>query len=183
MNAALMYDDSNQPCGFRILTRDMSLYKQTREALQKSEEKYRNILENMAETYLETDLKGNFVFFNDSFCRVLGYPREKLQGANYKLITPAANIQKIFASFNEIYRTGRRKTFSGHEVLTKDGSIVYFDMSMSVLRSPAGETIGFFGLGRDVTEEVKNRQKDCGQRKTPANYHPEYSRRHLDDGF
>jgi len=159
MNAALMYDESEKPCGFRILTRDMSLYKQTREALQKSEEKYRNILESMAETYLETDVKGDFVFFNDSFCRVLGYSREELQGASYKQITPLANQQYVFNAFNEIYNTGKTRTFSGHEALTKDGSTIYFDMSISLLRSPAGESIGFVGLARDVTEEVKNRRK------------------------
>ncbi len=159
MNAALMHDHTGQPCGFRILTRDMSLYKQTREALQKSEEKYRNILENMAETYLETDLKGNFVFFNDSLCHVLGYSRGELQGASYKRISPPASLKKIFTDFHEIYRTGKSKTFSDHEFVTKDGSTIYMDMSFSLLRSPAGDAIGFCGLGRDVTTEVKNRRK------------------------
>ena len=159
MNAALMHDHTGQPCGFRILTRDMSLYKQTREALQKSEEKYRNILENMAETYLETDLKGNFVFFNDSLCHVLGYSRGELQGASYKRISPSASLKKIFIDFHEIYRTGKSKTFSDHEFVTKDGSTIYMDMSFSLLRSHAGDAIGFCGLGRDVTAEVKNRRK------------------------
>jgi len=159
MNAALMHDHTGKPCGFRILTRDVTLHKQTREALRKSEEKYRNILENMLETYLETDIKGNFVFFNNSLCRVLGYSREELQGASYKSICPPDGPEKFYNDFHEIYRTGKPKTFSGRELVTKNGATLYMDMSISLLRSPAGEPFGFGGLGRDVTDEVKNRRK------------------------
>jgi len=52
------------------------------EALQESEEKYRKILENIAEEYYEVDLAGNFTFSNDSVCRMMGYPREELMGMN-----------------------------------------------------------------------------------------------------
>jgi PAS domain S-box-containing protein len=160
MNIALRYDALGNACGFGILTRDLSLYKEAREALQKSEEKYRNILENMAETYLETDAKGNFLFFNDSLCRVLGYSRAELQGANYKTISPPGNLHLIFDSFNEIFRTGKTKTFNGHELLAKDGAIVYLDMSIALMRSTDGEPIGFSGLGRDVTEKIKAQRKN-----------------------
>jgi PAS domain S-box-containing protein len=159
MNAALMRDGAGHPCGFRILTRDMSLYKQTKDALQKSQEKYRNILENMAETYLEMDLQGHFVFFNDSLCRVLGYSRDELQNADYRLITPPDHLDNISKAFHDIYATGKPKTFSDYELIAKNNSAVYMNMSFSLLRSPSGEPIGFFGLGRDVTEEVQNRRK------------------------
>lgn len=160
MNVALRYDALGNACGFGVLTRDLSQYKETREALQKSEEKYRNILENMAETYLETDTKGNFLFFNDSLCRVLGYTREELQGASYKIISPPGNRKLIFDAFSEIYRTGKAKTFNDHELLAKDGSIVYLDMSIALMRSPEGKPLGFSGLGRDVTEKVKAQRKN-----------------------
>ena len=44
--------------------------KQAEEALRSSEEKYRNILENIEDGYFEVDIAGNFTFFNDSLCRV-----------------------------------------------------------------------------------------------------------------
>src|SRR5208283_1432526 len=50
-----------------------SKHKQAKDALRKSEEKYRNILENIQESYFENDLAGNFTFVNDSLCRNLGY--------------------------------------------------------------------------------------------------------------
>jgi len=153
---ALMRDASGKPCGFRILVRDITERKKAEDALRKSEEKYRSILANMEETYLETDLKGNFLFFNDSLCRVLGYARQELQDANYRLISPADNIQGIQDAFNEIYRTGRKRTFPEYALLTRQGTIIHIEMSVSLMRSPSGEPVGFSGIGRDVTEKLRN---------------------------
>lgn len=38
-----------------------------------SEERYRDILDNIEESYFEVDLKGNLQFFNDSVIRHMGY--------------------------------------------------------------------------------------------------------------
>ena len=52
------------------------------EALRNSEEKHRAILENIEDGYYEVDLKGNFIFFNRSLCRILGYSQEEM-GSHY----------------------------------------------------------------------------------------------------
>ena len=59
---------------------DITERKRMEEALRQSEEKYRNILENIQEGYFEVDLTGNFTFFNDSMCRLTGYSKEELTG-------------------------------------------------------------------------------------------------------
>ncbi len=158
-SVALLLDDGGKPVGFRGIVRDISSRKQAERALLQSEEKYRNILENMEDIYLETDLKGNYIFFNDSFCRVLGYSREELQNINYRLIGPPERVEYIYKAFNEIYVTGRKTNFAEYELTARDGSTVYLDMSISLLRSSTGEPVGFSGFGRDITEKVKARLK------------------------
>ena len=58
--------------------------------------KYRTILENIEEGYYELDLAGNFTFFNDSMCRIMGYPREELMGMNNRVYTNKVNAKKKF---------------------------------------------------------------------------------------
>jgi len=154
-NVALLTDKTGEPIGFRVLFRDVTKQKEAERALRQSEEKYRNILETMEETYLETDLKGNFIFFNDALCRVYGYARHELQNMNYRYLAPPESLKKIFEDFNEIYRTGKAKTFLNHAILTKDGSIKYLEMTIALSRDAQGEPIGFHGIARDVTDRIR----------------------------
>ena len=57
--------------------------KKVEAALQKNEEKYRNIIENIEEGFFELDLEGNLTFFNNSLCKITGYSHEELLGLNY----------------------------------------------------------------------------------------------------
>ncbi|MHB8086575.1 MAG: PAS domain S-box protein, partial [Dehalococcoidia bacterium] len=78
---------------------NITTHKLAENALQESEEKYRNILEEMDEVYYEADLKGNYLFFNDALCRQLGYTREELREMNYKQYIPPEDISKVRETF------------------------------------------------------------------------------------
>ena len=53
------------------LKEEMNQRLQTELALGENQEKYRNILESIEEGYFETDLSGNFTFYNDATSRIL----------------------------------------------------------------------------------------------------------------
>ncbi|MGB4221272.1 MAG: PAS domain S-box protein, partial [Smithellaceae bacterium] len=46
-------------------------------------DRYRAVLQEMGESYYETDLQGNLTFVNDRLARTLGYSRKELLGMNY----------------------------------------------------------------------------------------------------
>jgi PAS domain S-box-containing protein len=156
---SLVKDEAGKPIGFKGVVRDITMRKKTERALQEKVEKYRAIFENMEDLYVETDLKGNYQGFNESWRRKLKYTREELMGMNYRRIIPPEQVSSTYREFNEIFKTGREKVFPEYMLLAKDGSVFYLDMSVSLLRTPTGEPIGFYGLGRDITERVKARQK------------------------
>ena len=43
------------------------------------EERYRVLIEDVADGFYEVDLHGNFKFFNDALCRIFGHSRQALQ--------------------------------------------------------------------------------------------------------
>ncbi len=129
--------------------------KQAEQKLKESEEKYRSVLENMEESYYEVDLQGNLTFFNDSLCRLFGYPGEELMGMNDRQYTDAENAKKLFATFNQVFKTGEPARGFDWEVIRKDGSRRCIEASVAPRRDAAGATVGFKGIVSDVTDRRK----------------------------
>ncbi len=134
------------------IVHDITERKRAEEALRLSEEKYRTILESIQEGYYETDLAGNFTFFNDSMCRLLGYSREELMGMNNRQYTDRENAKKLFQAFNQVYRTGEPGSVCDHGIIRKDRNRRYVEASFSLKKNALGEPIGFRGIVRDITE-------------------------------
>jgi len=135
-----------------VSMKDITERKRAEEELRESEEKYRNILENIEDGYFEVDLAGNFTFFNPSLCRFLGYPREEMQGMNNRVFMDAENAKKVFRAFNEVYVTGIPQKGFEWETIRKDGARTYIEVSVSLIARPGEKPTGFRGIARDVTE-------------------------------
>jgi diguanylate cyclase (GGDEF)-like protein/PAS domain S-box-containing protein len=131
------------------------------------EDKYRTIMEDMKESYYETDLDGNFTSFNDALCRQLGYSREELMGMNYRVYTPAEHVKKQSEILKQVYRTGKSKDLFSMEQIRKDGKRISTESSVFLLRNEKGEVIGFRGIGRDVSERL---QMEEALRRSEARY-------------
>ena len=125
------------------------------EELRESEEAYRNILENVEDGYFEVDRNGDFTFFNPSFCRILGYPKEEMMGMNYRVLMDAENAEKVFQAFNEIYVIGIPVRGFEWEVIRKDGARMYIEVLISLIASPGEKPTRFRGIGRDITERKR----------------------------
>jgi PAS domain S-box-containing protein len=132
--------------------RDVTERKRAEQTLMESEERYRNILESIEEAYYEVDLAGSFTFFNDSVCRLLGYPREELMGMNDRQYTDARSARELFRAFNEVYWTGRPTKGFDWEVIRKDGTRRYVEASVTLVRDSEGKPLGFRGIARDITD-------------------------------
>ena len=137
------------------LERSESQRPQAEEALWESEERYRNILESIEEGYYEVDIAGNLTFFNDSLCNLLGYSRDELIGLNSRQYTDEENAVKLYHAFNEVYRTGIPAKSFDWQVIRKDGTTGFLEVSVSLIRDGAGNIIGFRGISRDISDRKK----------------------------
>ena len=139
---------------------DITERKKTEEALTRSEERYRTILENMQDSYFEVDLAGNFTFVNEATCRNLGYTMEELIGQNFSIIAPGQDeVKAIFEAYNKVYKTGEPYMGFAFRVIRKDGLVGYAEVSISFIKNAQGRPIGFRSVGRDVTERKQLEQK------------------------
>jgi diguanylate cyclase (GGDEF)-like protein/PAS domain S-box-containing protein len=139
---------------FQIVSRDITEYKQLEEALAKSEERYRTVLEQMDDAYFETDIAGNYTFVNDALCSQSGYSREEMMGMNYRVYTPEDEAPRVYKAFNRVYKTGRPIKGVPMGRIKKGGMQISTETSAFPLRNESGKIIGFRGITRDVTERA-----------------------------
>jgi PAS domain S-box-containing protein len=125
-------------------------------ALRESEKKYRTILNNIEDGYFEVDLKGNFTFFNDALCRLIGYSATAMAGMNNREYMDDENAKKVFQTFNRVYETGKSTKGFDWEITKVDGSKSQVDASVSLIADPEGNPIGFRGIARDVTKQKQS---------------------------
>jgi PAS domain S-box-containing protein len=128
---------------------------QAEEALSESEEKYRTILQSIEEGYYEVDLAGNLTFFNDSLCEHLGYSSDELMGMNNRQFMNAETAERVYQTFNAVLETGKPATAFDWEMIAKDGTTKFVELSVSLIRDSEGRPIGFRGVARDISERKK----------------------------
>jgi PAS domain S-box-containing protein len=145
-------DDDKKIIGFTVMIQEITERKRAEETLRQSEEKYRTILREIADSYFEVDLAGKITFVNDSTCRNLGYSRPELLEMSYRGFTAEEDIEHVYQAFNQVYRTGEPNKGFPWKIVRKDGTAGFAEATVSVVRNPKGEIIGFRGVGRDITE-------------------------------
>ncbi|MFZ2399851.1 MAG: PAS domain S-box protein [Smithella sp.] len=126
--------------------------KQMEQALSQSEEKYRNILENIEDGYYEVDLAGNFTFFNGSLCRILGFSHKEMISMNNRQYTEEEGSKKLFHVLNQVYKTGEPAKEFDWQIIRKDQTKRHIEASVSLLKDLSGKPTGFRGIVRDITE-------------------------------
>ena len=153
-NTQLIFQDG-KVIGFQAVARDITDRKQAEGALRQSEERYRTILENIEDGYFEVDITGNFTFFNDSVCRIIGYTRTELMGMNNRQYMDKENSRILYQAFNKVFRTGEPSKGVDYEIIGKHGIKLYVESSTSLMRNISGQPIGFRGIMRNITERKR----------------------------
>ena len=131
---------------------------ETEEALKDSENRYRDILATIEEAYYETDLAGNIMFFNDAGLRIFGdYSPEEAQGMSFKKLY--RNPEAAYEAFNRVFVTGKPEKGLVLEMIRRDGSSFFCEISITLRKNKQGEITGFKGIGKDVSERIEYEKK------------------------
>jgi len=128
--------------------------KQAAEETKVQEDRYRVLIEDVADGFYEVDLQGNFRFFNDALCRIFGYSRDEIQLRNFTEFMDEKNARIAYEEFNRIYRTGSGIVDIKWEIARKDGEKRHLEISANLISDEDGQSIGFRGIARDVTDRV-----------------------------
>jgi PAS domain S-box-containing protein len=160
--AAPLYDKDGNRFGSIEVIKDMTDLMLKEEARLKTETRYREILEEIDDGYYEVDLMGSFTFFNNTMCRILRYTPDEMIGLNNRTYMDGENAQKVFATFNQVFMTGKPDKAFEWGLIRKDGTRCIVETSVSLMHDDREIATGFRGIARDVTGQ-KNLQQQLIQ--------------------
>jgi diguanylate cyclase (GGDEF)-like protein/PAS domain S-box-containing protein len=166
---------------------DITESKRMEDRFRQSEEKYRNMVEQMVDSYFEADLSGHFTSVNDAECKNLGYTREELLGMHPIKYMEKENFKTLAHITTEIIKTGIPVQSYELEITRKDGTKAFMDTSISLIRDLEGNPTGLRGIARDITErkllKEKLQQSEERYRTIMEEMEEWYFETDLDDNF
>ena len=135
--------------------RDISDRKEAEEALLKSEEQYRTLVDNLpVAVYRNTPgPEGQFLMANPAFCNMFGFKNEE----EVKKVAPAdlyANPKERKQYSDELIQKGVLKNFE-RTLLNKDGTPVHTSITSRVVYGKDGEVSHFDSIMLDITDQKK----------------------------
>ena len=151
-NSVVLYDENGKFRGYRGVTRDVTTRKKTEDALRKTEDRFRNLVENVNDWIWETDNTGRFIYSSPKIRDMLGYdPADVIGMRPFDLMEPEKG-KKMYYRFIEIAKRGDVFAAMEADHLHKDGHTVYTEASGMPIRDAKGSIVGYTGITRDVTE-------------------------------
>ncbi len=121
-------------------------------ALRESEARFRAILENAPIGMAIGSLEGRFLQVNRALCDILGYTKEELEKLNFQQISHPDDLDASLANLRQLVSGEVDSYLIEKRYICKDGSMVWVQLTVSLLRDAAGAPLCMIGQMENITE-------------------------------
>jgi PAS domain S-box-containing protein len=125
--------------------------KRAEDALRKSEERYRTLIENASDLVYRTDKAGKFIFMNQAALKITGYEERELIGKYLPSLIRSDMRRKAFVFFVNQLLSGTPNLYSEFPIITKVGHEIWVGQNSQLIMED-GQVTGFQAVSRDITE-------------------------------
>jgi len=123
------------------------------EAQQQSEAQFRAIFQQAAVGIAQATLDGKFLKLNQRFCEIVGYSQGEILNTKFSAITYPPDLEADLNYLKQIM-AGEIETFSMEKrYIRKNGSIVWVNLTVSLVRKATGEPDYFIGVIQDISKQ------------------------------
>jgi PAS domain S-box-containing protein len=137
-----------------------SLHRQVQartKAVERTERRYRDLVDNASDMIYRTDPFGRFTFVNPVATRILGYDEGELLSMKYFELMRPDWVPRAMGFYEKSAKT-RESTYLEFPVRKKDGAEIWVGQHVRPIIT-GGRIEGFQGMARDITDRV-NAQAD-----------------------
>ncbi len=132
--------------------RDVTERKRAEEALRESEERFRVAFDAAAVGMAHVGPDGKWLSVNDKLCQIVGYSRDELLGSTSRDISRPEGLDADLEQARRMLE-GKIGSYSMEKrYFRKDGSVVWVDLTVSLVREPSGEPNCFIAVVDEISE-------------------------------
>jgi PAS domain S-box-containing protein len=144
-------DQAGNFTGYLTVNRDITERKQAEDKLRESEERFRFIFERSTIGKSLTAPDGRLIQVNQAFADLVGYTVEEMHQINFALISHPDEIAMTREYIRSTLANERQSFRFEKRYIHKNGSIVWADVSTTLLRSDDGTPLYFLTGITDIT--------------------------------
>ncbi|MBW8015022.1 MAG: PAS domain S-box protein [Planctomycetes bacterium] len=136
--------------------RDITERKRSEEALEKSEQQFRSVVETATSAIISSDKNGNIVFWNHKAEKLFGYSVEEILNQSLTKIMPHRYHETHLKGYKHLIETGKSRIRDGAVELfglKKDGN--EFPLELFLSKWKVEEDIFFTAIINDITDRKR----------------------------
>jgi PAS domain S-box-containing protein len=150
-----VHDEGGRLINFVGVQNDITERRRIEEVLRESEERFRATFEHAAVGAAQVGTDGRWLRVNRHLCEILGYTQEELLGMTFQDITHPDDLEADLEQTRAILR-GESQLFSMEKrYVRKDGSPVWVNLTVSLVREASGEPRYFISVIEDISERKR----------------------------
>ncbi len=124
------------------------------QAVRRSEEQYRGIVESAQDGIIGKDLNGVVTSWNKGAERIYGYTAAEIVGRPVNILAPPERKDEVAELIAKVAR-GERVGLLETQRITKAGRLVEVAITLSPIWDSAGEIVGISTVARDIAERKR----------------------------
>ena len=153
-----IFDERGNVSEMIAFSLDVTERKQAEEALQESEERFRQFFANEPEYCYMVSPEGKLIDVNEAALKVIGYKKEELMSKSLEVVYAPESWPKAKRLFKQWKETG---VVADEElvIITKDGDRRVVLLSATAVRNRNGEILHSVSVQKDITERKRAVEK------------------------
>ncbi len=129
--------------------------RESEERLRESERQFRIIFEQAAVGMAHVSIDGRWLLVNQKLCAILGYTREELLELTFQDITYPDDLETDLEQVNRLLKDELQTYTMEKRYFRKDGSLVWANLTVSLVRDNMGRPQYFISIIEDISERKR----------------------------